>query len=96
MEIDIFYVFSPTQYNILSTKVIVAFHLFYRLGYYAQISSCVNISRHHCDLSENITDPLLSHWAKVKAHVGSEESSFVESKEFILANQGKWYCKPKL
>ncbi|XP_006269486.3 interferon gamma receptor 1 [Alligator mississippiensis] len=61
----------------------------YQLGYYAQISSCVNISRHHCDLSENITDPLLSHWAKVKAHVGSEESSFVESKEFILANQGK-------
>ncbi|XP_019405731.1 PREDICTED: interferon gamma receptor 1 [Crocodylus porosus] len=61
----------------------------YELGYYAQISSCVNISRHHCDLSENITDPFLSHWAKVKAHVGSEESSYVESKEFILANQGK-------
>ncbi|XP_019382655.1 PREDICTED: interferon gamma receptor 1 [Gavialis gangeticus] len=61
----------------------------YELGYYAQISSCVNISRRHCDLSDNITDPLLSHWAKVKAHVGSEESSYVESKEFILANQGK-------
>ncbi|XP_050828329.1 interferon gamma receptor 1 isoform X2 [Serinus canaria] len=56
----------------------------YNLGHYKEVSTCVNTSAHFCDLSEEICDPYSSHWLKVKAVVGSQQSEYVETNEFIL------------
>ncbi|NXI97894.1 INGR1 protein, partial [Psophia crepitans] len=61
----------------------------YNLGYYKIISSCVNISAHVCDFSREISDPLTSHWLRIKAVVGSQHSEYVETNEFILQKHGK-------
>ncbi|XP_039914829.1 interferon gamma receptor 1 [Hirundo rustica] len=61
----------------------------YNLGYYKNVSTCVNTSAHSCDLSEEVCDPYLSHWLRVKAVVGSQQSEYVESNEFILQRHGK-------
>ncbi|XP_063246358.1 interferon gamma receptor 1 isoform X2 [Prinia subflava] len=61
----------------------------YNLGYYRNVSTCVNTSAHFCDLSEEICDPYLSNWLRVKAVVGSQQSEYVESNEFILQRHGK-------
>ncbi|XP_048152011.1 interferon gamma receptor 1 [Corvus hawaiiensis] len=61
----------------------------YNLGYYKNVSTCVNTSAHFCDLSEEICDPYLSHWLRVKAFVGSQQSEYVEANEFILQRHGK-------
>ncbi|NXS21383.1 INGR1 protein, partial [Mystacornis crossleyi] len=61
----------------------------YNLGDYKNVSTCVNTSAHFCDLSEEICDPYSSHWLRVKAVVGSQESEFVEANEFILQRHGK-------
>ncbi|KAM7028082.1 interferon gamma receptor 1 [Passerculus sandwichensis] len=61
----------------------------YNLGEYKEISTCVNTSAHFCDVSEEICEPYSSHWLKVKAVVGSEQSEYVETNEFILQKHGK-------
>ncbi|NWW32583.1 INGR1 protein, partial [Panurus biarmicus] len=61
----------------------------YNLGYYRNVSTCLNTSARFCDLSEEICDPYLSHWLRVKAVVGSQQSEYVESKEFILQRHGE-------
>ncbi|NXC19746.1 INGR1 protein, partial [Corythaeola cristata] len=61
----------------------------YNLGYYKIISTCVNISARFCDLSREVHDPFLSHWFRVKAVVGSQQSEYVETNEFILQRHGK-------
>ncbi|NXM51968.1 INGR1 protein, partial [Illadopsis cleaveri] len=61
----------------------------YNLGYYKNVSTCVNTSAHFCDLSEEICDPYTSYWLRAKALVGSQQSEYVESNEFILQRHGK-------
>ncbi|KAM6207863.1 interferon gamma receptor 1 [Sarcoramphus papa] len=61
----------------------------YNLGYYKIVSTCVNISAHFCDLSREIYEPFASHWLRVKAVVGSQQSEYVETNEFILQKHGK-------
>ncbi|XP_064303255.1 interferon gamma receptor 1 [Phalacrocorax carbo] len=61
----------------------------YTLGYYKIISTCVNTSAYFCDVSREINDPFSSHWLRVKAVVGSQQSEYVETKEFILQKHGK-------
>ncbi|NWX46909.1 INGR1 protein, partial [Steatornis caripensis] len=61
----------------------------YNSGYYKIVSTCVNISAHFCDLSREIHDPFDSHWLRVKAVVGSQQSEYVETNEFILQRHGK-------
>ncbi|NXT87752.1 INGR1 protein, partial [Anhinga rufa] len=61
----------------------------YKLGYYKIVSTCVNTSAHFCDVSAEINDPFDSHWLRVKAVVGSQQSEYVETKEFILQKHGK-------
>uniref|UniRef100_A0A8C0UY63 Interferon gamma receptor 1 n=1 Tax=Cyanistes caeruleus TaxID=156563 RepID=A0A8C0UY63_CYACU len=61
----------------------------YNLGYYKKISTCMNTTDHFCDFSKEIYDPYSSHWLRVKAVVFSQQSEYVESKEFILQRHGK-------
>ncbi|XP_053919032.1 interferon gamma receptor 1 [Cuculus canorus] len=61
----------------------------YNSGEYKNISTCVNISAHFCDLSREIDDVFSSHWIRVKAIVGSQQSEYVETNEFILQKHGK-------
>ncbi|XP_062346088.1 interferon gamma receptor 1 [Cinclus cinclus] len=61
----------------------------YNLGYYKNVSTCVNTSAHFCDISKEICDPYVSHWLRVKAVVGSQQSEYVEANEFILQRHGK-------
>ncbi|XP_071596888.1 interferon gamma receptor 1 isoform X2 [Heliangelus exortis] len=61
----------------------------YDSGSYKNVSTCVNISAHFCDVSREISHPLDSYWLRVKALVGSQQSEYVESKEFILQRHGK-------
>ncbi|NWV06367.1 INGR1 protein, partial [Ptilonorhynchus violaceus] len=61
----------------------------YNLGYYYTVSTCVNTSARSCDFSEEICNPYLSHWLRVKAVVGSQQSEYVETNEFILQRHGK-------
>ncbi|NXX90651.1 INGR1 protein, partial [Centropus bengalensis] len=73
---------SETPYFIVEIKP-------YNLGKYKNISACVNISAHFCDLSGEIQDLFSSHWLRVKAIVGSQQSEYVETNEFILQKHGK-------
>uniref|UniRef100_A0A452IW37 Interferon/interleukin receptor domain-containing protein n=1 Tax=Gopherus agassizii TaxID=38772 RepID=A0A452IW37_9SAUR len=60
-----------------------------KLGKYKPVSICMNTTKHYCDLSKEIEDPIQSHWARVKAFIGLEESEYVETKEFVLRRDGK-------
>ncbi|KAM6406225.1 interferon gamma receptor 1 [Pluvialis apricaria] len=61
----------------------------YNPGSYKIISTCVNISARFCDVSGEIDDPFTAHWLRVKALVGSQQSEYVETNEFILQQHGK-------
>ncbi|NXS49488.1 INGR1 protein, partial [Balaeniceps rex] len=61
----------------------------YNVGSYKIVSTCVNISANFCDLSREIHDHFASHWLRVKAVVGSQQSEYVETNEFILQKHGK-------
>ncbi|XP_032625902.1 interferon gamma receptor 1 [Chelonoidis abingdonii] len=61
----------------------------YELGKYKPVSICMNTTKHYCDLSKEIEDLTQSHWARVKAFIGLEESEYVETKEFVLRRDGK-------
>ncbi|XP_051470600.1 interferon gamma receptor 1 isoform X2 [Apus apus] len=61
----------------------------YIAGSYKIVSTCVNITYNFCDLSREIQDPFDSHWLHVKAVIGSQQSEYVESNEFILQRHGK-------
>ncbi|NXW85448.1 INGR1 protein, partial [Alopecoenas beccarii] len=61
----------------------------YNSGHYEVVSTCVNISARSCDLSREIEEPIESHWFRVKAVVGSQQSEYVETDEFILRKHGK-------
>ncbi|NXY48958.1 INGR1 protein, partial [Ceuthmochares aereus] len=61
----------------------------YNSGEYKNISTCVNISDHFCDFSREIDDVFSSHWLRVKAIVGSQQSEYVETDEFVLRKHGK-------
>ncbi|NXA23342.1 INGR1 protein, partial [Ibidorhyncha struthersii] len=61
----------------------------YNLGSYKIVSTCVNISVHFCDVSREIDDPFTSHWLRVKALVGSQQSEYAETNEFILQKHGE-------
>ncbi|XP_075780378.1 interferon gamma receptor 1 [Pelodiscus sinensis] len=61
----------------------------YELGKYKTVSTCVKTIKHYCDLSNEIEEPSQSYWARVKALIESEESEFVETKEFVLRRDGK-------
>ncbi|KAM6365814.1 interferon gamma receptor 1 [Alca torda] len=61
----------------------------YNLGSYKIVSTCVNISAYFCDVSREIYGPFASHWLRVKAVVGSHQSDYVETDEFILQKHGK-------
>ncbi|KFZ59987.1 Interferon gamma receptor 1, partial [Podiceps cristatus] len=61
----------------------------YNLGYYKIVSPCANVSAYFCDLSREIDDVFASHWLRVKAVVGSQQSEYVETNEFILQKHGK-------
>lgn len=55
------------------------------------VSTCVNISTNSCDLSREVKETFSPYWFRVKAVVGSEESEYVETNEFILQKHGKFY-----
>ncbi|NXI34635.1 INGR1 protein, partial [Galbula dea] len=61
----------------------------YDLGRYKNVSTCVNIAAHFCDLSKEIYGPDVSHWFRVKAVVGSQESEYVETEVFLWRKHGK-------
>uniref|UniRef100_A0A8C8SY19 Interferon gamma receptor 1 n=1 Tax=Pelusios castaneus TaxID=367368 RepID=A0A8C8SY19_9SAUR len=61
----------------------------YDIGIYQPVKTCRNIKKHKCDLSKEIKELSHSHWVRVKALIGSEESEYVETKEFILRRDGK-------
>ncbi|NXI72631.1 INGR1 protein, partial [Anseranas semipalmata] len=61
----------------------------YLLGTYRAVSTCVNISTNFCDLSGEITEIFNPYWFRVKAVVGSQQSKYIETKEFILQRHGK-------
>uniref|UniRef100_G3UQT7 Uncharacterized protein n=1 Tax=Meleagris gallopavo TaxID=9103 RepID=G3UQT7_MELGA len=61
----------------------------YHLGNYTTVSTCVNISATSCDLSEEIEEIFLSYWFRIKAVVGSQQSEYVETDEFVLQRHGK-------
>ncbi|KFQ23531.1 Interferon gamma receptor 1, partial [Mesitornis unicolor] len=67
----------------------------YNVGNYSIVSTCVNISAHFCDVSSKIDDPFTSHWFQVKAVVGSQQSAYFETNEFILQKHGR-IGSPKL
>ncbi|NXT75957.1 INGR1 protein, partial [Zapornia atra] len=67
----------------------------YDVGRYEIVESCVNISHHFCDFSKKIKDAFVSYWLQVKAVVGSQQSEYVETEEFILQKHGKM-APPKL
>ncbi|XP_074165834.1 interferon gamma receptor 1 isoform X2 [Sminthopsis crassicaudata] len=50
---------------------------------------CTNISHHICNIFDHIENPHIAYWARVKATVGQNESSFVESKAFYMYEHGK-------
>uniref|UniRef100_A0A8D0H7M2 Interferon gamma receptor 1 n=1 Tax=Sphenodon punctatus TaxID=8508 RepID=A0A8D0H7M2_SPHPU len=60
----------------------------YEDGKFIQVSTCVKISQHYCDISKEIKDPALSRWVRVKALIGLDESEYAESKEFVLRRDG--------
>ncbi|TFK09108.1 Interferon gamma receptor 1 [Platysternon megacephalum] len=61
----------------------------YEVGKYNPVSTCMNTTKRYCDLSNEIEDLSQSHWARVKAFIGLEESEYVETKEFVLRRDGK-------
>ncbi|NXK54882.1 INGR1 protein, partial [Chauna torquata] len=61
----------------------------YSLGTYKSVSTCVNISDYFCDLSGEVNEIFSSYWFRVKAVVGSQQSEYIETKEFILQKHGK-------
>ncbi|NXX45200.1 INGR1 protein, partial [Tricholaema leucomelas] len=61
----------------------------YNSGRYKNVSGCVDIAAHVCDLTREIGDAFESHWIQVKAVVGSQQSEYVETSEFILQKHGK-------
>ncbi|XP_068006487.1 interferon gamma receptor 1 isoform X2 [Melanerpes formicivorus] len=60
----------------------------YNSGRYKNVSACVNIAAHFCDLTREIGGVFESHWLRVKAVVGSQQSEYVETNEFILQKHG--------
>ncbi|XP_030742686.2 interferon gamma receptor 1 [Echinops telfairi] len=58
-------------------------------GYGLWKAVCTNISLHHCNIFNEIYDPLESVWARVKARLGQKESAYVETKDFIICKDGK-------
>ncbi|XP_036623345.1 interferon gamma receptor 1 [Trichosurus vulpecula] len=50
---------------------------------------CTNISHRFCNIFYHVKSPLSYYWARVKATVGQKESSFVESKQFFMYQDGK-------
>lgn len=56
----------------------------------------MNISAHFCDISGEIAGPFDSYWLRVKAVVGSQQSKYVETDEFILRKNGKFHHKLNL
>ncbi|XP_015713905.1 interferon gamma receptor 1 [Coturnix japonica] len=61
----------------------------YDFGKYRTVSTCVNISATSCDLSEEIEKIFSSYWFRIKAIVGSQQSQYVETDEFVLQKHGK-------
>ncbi|XP_065589285.1 interferon gamma receptor 1 [Cyrtonyx montezumae] len=61
----------------------------YYIGHYKIVSACVNISATSCDLSREIEDIFSSYWFRIKAFVGSQQSEYVETDEFVLQKHGK-------
>lgn len=61
----------------------------YLSGKYQTVSTCVNISATSCDLSEEINEIFHSYWFRIKAIVGSQQSQYVETDEFVLQKHGK-------
>nr|XP_056708487.1 interferon gamma receptor 1 [Euleptes europaea] len=49
---------------------------------YTEVSSCVNISQHYCDLTHKIHNQCNQLWARVKVLAGSHESKYAESAMF--------------
>ncbi|XP_027743814.1 interferon gamma receptor 1 isoform X1 [Empidonax traillii] len=77
---------SETPHFIVEIK---PYDLFYSFGSYKTVSTCVNTSAYFCDLSGEICEPYLSHWLRLKAVIGSRQSEYVETNEFILQRHGK-------
>ncbi|NXS60273.1 INGR1 protein, partial [Brachypteracias leptosomus] len=61
----------------------------YTLGDYKNVSTCVNISARFCDISGEIYDVFDSHWIRVKAVTGSQQSDYGVTDEFIMRKHGK-------
>ncbi|XP_077207761.1 interferon gamma receptor 1 [Paroedura picta] len=47
-----------------------------------EVSSCVNISQHYCDLTHKINKQCQPLWGKVKALIGSHESEYMATEPF--------------
>ncbi|XP_047931718.2 interferon gamma receptor 1 [Anser cygnoides] len=73
---------SETPYFVVEMKP-------YSPGTYMTVSTCVNISTNSCDLSREVKETFSPYWFRVKAVVGSEQSEYVETNEFILQKHGK-------
>ncbi|KAM9000670.1 interferon gamma receptor 1 [Sarcophilus harrisii] len=50
---------------------------------------CTNISHHICNIFDHVKNPQVAYWARVKATIGQNESSFVESEAFHMYEKGK-------
>ncbi|KAM9196878.1 interferon gamma receptor 1 [Mergus octosetaceus] len=73
---------SETPYFVVEMKPYIP-------GTYMTVSTCVNISTNSCDLSREVKETFSPYWFRVKAVVGSEQSEYVETNEFILQKHGK-------
>ncbi|XP_040285138.1 interferon gamma receptor 1 isoform X1 [Bufo bufo] len=76
------------EYNVSSvTPYFQVEYRYYKNKKWTVVETCVNISRHYCDLSEKITDPYIHYGVRVNAFVGSEVSGYAKA-EFYLINDG--------
>ncbi|XP_074043779.1 interferon gamma receptor 1-like isoform X2 [Macrotis lagotis] len=50
---------------------------------------CTNISHHSCNIFGHIIRPRIYYWARVKATIGQKESTYAESKPFLIYRDGK-------
>uniref|UniRef100_A0A7N4PDK7 Fibronectin type-III domain-containing protein n=1 Tax=Sarcophilus harrisii TaxID=9305 RepID=A0A7N4PDK7_SARHA len=50
---------------------------------------CTNISHHICNIVDHVKIPQVACWARFKATIGQNESSFVESEAFHMYEKGE-------
>ncbi|KAJ7341970.1 hypothetical protein JRQ81_008046 [Phrynocephalus forsythii] len=60
----------------------------YGIGSWIEVSNCVNISQHYCDLTHKI-EQCSFFWVRVKALDGLHQSNYTASEKFTITRDGK-------